>query len=231
MIPALLIIQDHLPYARFLELMEGLIRLKIREQTPEILVLTEHEPVLTLGLRAGDSDVLVSAEVLQAKGVAMHRVHRGGLATYHGPGQMMAYPFFHLKAIGRTVPGFVNLVEQVVISTLADFQIEAGRKKGFPGVWAGAEKIASIGLGVKKGITFHGLGLNYGPDLSNFELINPCGLSGVKMTSMARLVGREIDRARLRESLVRHFAGLCGLDFTLWSLDEALEKLEVQKVI
>jgi lipoate-protein ligase B len=119
---------------------------------------------------------------------------------------------------------FIQRLEEVVIKTLSDFTIRGQRREAYRGVWIDREKIASVGIAVRGGITFHGIALNYDPDLSHFDLINPCGLNGVRMTSMSRILGKKIRPSELRRTLASHFEGQFGLHFTGWSRDEA-EKL------
>ncbi|MBW2061688.1 MAG: lipoyl(octanoyl) transferase LipB [Deltaproteobacteria bacterium] len=214
---------DHLPYTEALALMRELIQAKQRELLPEVLILVEHDPVLTLGYRARFDDILIPEKTLHARNIDVHRVERGGLVTYHGPGQLLAYPIFNLRNLKLGVARFINLLEEVIISTLRDFGLEAGRKENLPGVWVRKEKIASIGVAVRRWITFHGLALNYDPELSHFELINPCGMTGVKMTSIARLLGSPVSPTRLRNQMIHHFERLFNLDFSPWSLPLAQE--------
>lgn len=226
MIFARLLDLESLDYAAALALMRSLAQARRRPDWPEVLMLTEHEPVLTLGRRAGAQDILVPEELLKAKGVTAYRIERGGLATFHGPGQIMAYPIFSLRAVSLGAASFVARLEEVVISVLKDFGLEGGREAGHPGVWVGPDKIASIGLAVRRGVAFHGLALNHDPDLSFFDLIQPCGLTGVRMTSMARLLGRPVDPGRLRSRMAAEFARAFNLDLASWTLAQARAALK-----
>jgi len=221
MFSACLLNLDYHPYAETLSLMRRLAEVKRLEALPEILILAEHEPVLTLGYRAKFDDITISEETLRAMHIEVHQIERGGLATYHGPGQLLAYPIFDLKSMKLGVARFICLLEEVIISTLNSFGIRAGRKKKLPGVWVEQEKIASIGLAVRRGITFHGLALNYDPNLSHFDFINPCGMPEVRMTSMARLLGSMVDAVMLRSQIIDRFEQVFNLKFTPWSLISA----------
>jgi lipoate-protein ligase B len=216
--PAQLLELDRLPYREAHKLMLGLVAAKRRSPGPEILLLVEHEPVLTLGRRGTDADILVAPEVLAAKGLVTHRVERGGLATYHGPGQLLAYPIFDLRRLGISVDRLVRRLEDVIIDTLAAFGLKASRKPGYPGAWLGADKIAAVGLSIRGGISFHGIALNYDPDLSYFDLIRPCGLEGVRMTSMAKVLGQRVHPHRLRETMTGYFARRFNLELSGCSL-------------
>jgi lipoate-protein ligase B len=200
--------------------MQGLVAAKRRSPQPEILLMVEHEPVITLGRRGADSDILVSQEVLAEKGLVTHRVERGGLVTYHGPGQLLAYPIFDLRRLGISVHQLVRHLEDVIFDALAAFGLKASRKPGYPGAWFGAAKIASIGLCIRGGISFHGIALNYDPDLSSFDLIRPCGLAGVRMTSMKKVLGKRVNPHLLRETMAGHFARRFHLELSVCSLPQ-----------
>lgn len=209
----------HLAYLDSLALMRRLVDQKRQGPFPEVLILLEHEPVLTMGRRAESSDILVPREVLIREGIAVHKVERGGLITYHGPGQLVAYPIFNLRTLGVTVLDLVNGLEEIVLNTLSDFNIEGKRNAGQRGVWVEREKIASIGVAVQGGISFHGLALNVDPNLHHFDLINPCGLNGVRMTSMQKLLGRPITTPDLRLVMAGHFARRFNLALEAEPLD------------
>lgn len=232
--PCRLLDIKHLDYCEALTLMRGLAEAKRRSPGPEVLMLLEHEPVITMGRRAGTGEITASLQRLRGQGPAVYHIERGGLATWHGPGQLVAYPVFNLKTLRLGVASFVEGLERIIISTLSDFGITACQRDRYPGVWAGADKIASIGLAVRGGITFHGLALNYDPDLSCFDLITPCGLTGVRMTSMAEVLGRsaclraarrQVDPDVLRTRLAAHFAGFFDLDLIPWTLAQAKASL------
>jgi lipoate-protein ligase B len=173
--------------------------------TADFLILLEHPPVLTLGRWARLGNVLVDRRRLQELHIDLVRCERGGQVTYHGPGQLVGYPVMNLKSLRLGIRDYVFLLEELLISTLADYDLEAGRKTGFPGVWVAGEKIASLGLAVQEGIAFHGFALNYGVDLKPFHWIVPCGLPGVRMTSLDLLKGETIEAKSLRRRLAGHF--------------------------
>jgi lipoate-protein ligase B len=152
------------------------------------LLLLEHPPTYTLGVRGRDEHLLLATDALQKLGASVHRVDRGGDITFHGPGQLVGYPILDLRHWGEGPRWYVRALEETLIEALAAFGIQAGRREGAIGVWAGDAKIASIGVRVSRGITSHGFALNVDPDLRYFDHIVPCGLPGVRMTSMARLL-------------------------------------------
>jgi lipoate-protein ligase B len=142
---------------------------------------------------------------LKEKGVSVFHVERGGDITYHGPGQMIVYPILHLKEHGYRVVRYVEQLEEVIIRVLRDFGIEGRRDALNRGVWVKKDKIASVGVAIKRWVSFHGLALNCTTDLSYFDLIDPCGLEGVKITSMERILGTKISRDDLHRRMLVHF--------------------------
>lgn len=173
---------------------------------PACLILVEHPPVITLGRRADKSNVLLSAAELAERGVELRHVDRGGDVTYHGPGQLVAYPIMHLAGERRDVHGYFRALEQVVIHLLAEYGIAAGRHEGLTGVWVGDEKICAMGVAIRRWTTYHGIALNVSTDLEDFRLITPCGLADKGVTSMKQLLGRDVPMKEVAEKLVRHFA-------------------------
>lgn len=208
--PCRIIRAQRMEYAQALALMRALAGELACGQGMEALILTEHEPVITLGHRPEASRGLKAGPgELARQGVGLHQVERGGLATYHGPGQLMIYPIFRLKGLG--VKRFVNLLEEAVIRMLAGFGCQAWRRQGRPGVWTELGKIASLGLAVRQGVSLHGVGLNINTRLENFELINPCGVAGARMTSLAKHLGREVEMGQAQDAAAEHITATFGL--------------------
>lgn len=181
---------------------------------PERLFLLEHPHVYTLGRNASEADVLASPEWLRARGVEVAECDRGGQVTYHGPGQLVGYPIVNLSPDRRDVRRYVRDLQQTLIRTLADYEITAEGRDGqaFIGVWAGEEKIASIGVHLSRWITTHGFALNVSTDLSYFSGIIPCGLHQVRMTSIERLTGRAPALREVAEVYARHFGEIFDRD-------------------
>lgn len=150
----------------------------------DIALVVEHPPVFTLGRRGGREFLRVAPEVLECAGVPVVQTERGGVITYHGPGQVVLYPIVHLQKAGLRVVEMVDRLEEAMIRTCQAFGIAAGRDPRNRGAWVGARKIGSIGLAVRRGVSYHGMALNAAVDLTHFGWINPCGLDGVAMTSM-----------------------------------------------
>ncbi len=175
------------PYEDALELQRALARERISGAIPEdMLLLLEHPPVVTLGRSAKARNLISSADFLASKGVELFEVERGGDVTFHGPGQLVGYPIIDLKRHRLDLHWYLRQVEEALIRTLAAYAIPAERNTGFTGVWTKGRKIASIGVHARDWVTWHGFALNVTTDLSYFDLIVPCGIDGVTMTSIAR---------------------------------------------
>ena len=174
------------------------------EATPDELWLVEHEPVFTLGQAGKPEHVLAPGEI------PVIHVDRGGQVTYHGPGQIVLYPLLDLRRLKLGVREYVCRIEQSIIDTLGDWNIEAIRREGAPGVYVAGAKIAALGIRVRRGCTFHGLAFNIAMDLSPFLRINPCGYEGLRVTSMVDLGGPS-GLAAVKPALVGHVATQFGL--------------------
>ncbi len=156
---------------------------------PDQLLLLEHPAVLTLGRNSDETHVLASPEELAARGIQVHRVERGGEVTYHGPGQLVAYPIMAIASRGLMLRPLVRALESALVATCAASGVEAVRRDGHPGCWCDADgvaprKIGALGLRLERGVTYHGIALNVSVDLADFELIDPCGMPGVISTSI-----------------------------------------------
>ena len=195
---------------------------RVEGELPDLLLFLEHPHVITLGRRGNRSYLLASQEVLEAMRIPIFHVERGGDVTYHGPGQMVVYPIFDLKEYGYRLIRYIGQLEEVILRILKDFGIEGRRDPLNRGVWVDGEKIASVGVAIKRWVSFHGFSLNYETDLKYFELINPCGLEEKKMTSMGKILGREISRKRLVERIDFHFKQIFERDWKEKNLEEII---------
>ena len=177
------------------------------------LVLVEHDPpVITLGRGADAAHVVAPRDRLAREGVEIHETQRGGDVTYHGPGQIVGYPILRLDLHGRDVHRYLRDLEETLIRLLARFGIQGERVRGMTGVWVGREKVAAIGVAISRWVTWHGFALNVDPDLAHFGLIVPCGLQGMGVTSLARLLGRPITVAEVKGPLVECLVEVFGFD-------------------
>jgi lipoate-protein ligase B len=181
------------PYVAAIRVQDELVEQRLRDEIPDTLLLLEHPPVITLGHRAGLQDVYVSEARLAELGIDLQRATRGGLVTYHGPGQLVGYPIVKLRALNLTVPCYVRALEHAIIAALGELGIAAFFDENHVGVWTTHGKIAAIGVAQRHGVTLHGFAVNLQPDLSHFGLINPCGLADLGVTSAAAILGHPID--------------------------------------
>lgn len=204
----LLLTLGYRPYCEVLELQRRLAHLRAVGEIPDTLILVEHPPTLTFGRSTPSSHLLASALTLEQLQVDVFEVERGGEATYHGPGQLVGYPILDLTRRGRDVHAYLRRLEEVLVRALADWGVRTGRLPGRTGVWVGEEKIASIGIHVSRWITRHGFALNVSPDLSFFDLIVPCGLPNVRMTSLAAQLQTTPPWADVVSSVTREFSVL-----------------------
>lgn len=214
-------------YVRALEWQRELARLRATGHLEDdLLLLLEHPHVITLGRGARESNVLTPGPRLAELGVEVHEVERGGDVTYHGPGQLVGYPILDLRQHRQDLHWYLRQVEAALVGGLSELGIEAGRVPGYTGVWVGDRKIASIGVHVGRWVTWHGFALNVTTDLSYFDLIVPCGIQAVRMTSVALETGRVPDDQEVRATVARAFAStfdLQALAVRVQSLDRATD--------
>lgn len=198
-------------YNKAYQLQRQLHRQRLMEEVPDVLLLLEHPPTITIGKSGSIENVLVSKEALSKEGVSLFFIDRGGDATYHGPGQIVGYPIINLKQRGKDIHRFVHDIEEVIILTMRDFSIEAGRDETHPGVWVNREELAAIGLAVRRWVSMHGFAINVNTDLKHFFLINPCGFSDRNAISMSKLLGHKVSIKEVTDRLITHFSEV--LDF------------------
>jgi lipoate-protein ligase B len=188
-----------IPYAEAWDLQLRLVEARGRGRiAQDILLFLEHPPVFTLGKRGGRENLLVSEDMLARSGIPVVQIERGGNITYHGPGQLVVYPIVHLPGLGLGVVDLVGRLEELMIRTCAAWGVAAGRNALNRGAWVGLKKIGSIGIAVRRGVSFHGLALNVNLDLKPFCWIQPCGLEGVGMTSIQAEAQRPVAVAEVK---------------------------------
>src|SRR5579862_4108832 len=206
------------PYETALELQRTLAQLRKAGRIENTLLLLEHPPVITLGRNARLDNVLASPEYLAQRGVELHEIDRGGDVTFHGPGQLVAYPIFDLRSFEPKIGAveFVRRLEEVLIRTGGDFGVGTQRIKGLTGVWTYAlrnkpeAKIAAIGVHISRGVTTHGFALNVGTELDYFTMIVPCGLTGKPVTSMEREMQKPFTLNEVATAASRNFGRVFG---------------------
>jgi lipoyl(octanoyl) transferase len=171
---------------------------------PGALILCRHYPVITLGRASRPDSVVATPRELKERGIPVYEIERGGDATYHGPGQVTAYPVLDLRYFKKDIHWFLRQLEEAVIGVLSDYGLSGSREPGRTGVWVNGDKIASIGIAIRHWITFHGVSVNVKKeDQSNFGLIRPCGMD-ITMTCMEAALGREVDTEDVKNNLMRH---------------------------
>lgn len=195
------------PYAEALELQQKLVEQRKAGEIPDQLLLLQHPPVITLGVKTRNdrSHVLATPAVLEEEGVEIFETGRGGDVTYHGPGQLVGYPILDLRPDRCDVHQYVRDIEEALIRTAATFGVVAGRSRGLTGAWVGSEKLAAIGVRIARWVTSHGFAFNVTTNLSHFGLIVPCGISDKGVTSLERLLGREVPMAEVETAAIDAF--------------------------
>jgi lipoyl(octanoyl) transferase len=218
-----------LPYSEALDLQRALARARISGAIAEdMLLLVEHPPVVTLGRTAKAANLTTPAELLAARGVELFEVERGGDITFHGPGQLVGYPIIDLKRHKQDLHWYLRQVEAALISLLAVYRVPGERNAGYTGVWTGGRKIASIGVHARDWVTWHGFALNVCTDLSFFDLIVPCGIPDVVMTSVARETSRaDLVLGEVAEDAGRAFGEIFGLETRAVTVAELTRDAEV----
>lgn len=221
------------PYQRAWDLQHRLVALRREGRVGDVFILLQHTPVITIGRRGDESNILVSPQFLAEQGIEVYRVERGGDVTYHGPGQLVGYPILDLNNHRRDVGWYVHSLEEVLIRALADFGIAAGQVQGAIGVWADGKKIAAIGARIEHWITYHGFALNVAPNMKDWELIVPCGIEDREVGSMQYFLGHIPDEQTVRQSVADHFAEVFEVELQETTLDHLLpsESLAEQQSI
>lgn len=197
-------------YAAAFEQQKALVDQRRVGSAPDTLIFTEHEPVYTMGMRKGADQHLIWQEAELAKqGIAVHKSNRGGDITYHGPGQLVGYPILSLLH-RKDLHAYLRDLEEVVIATLAHFDLNTSRREGKTGIWLETRKICAIGVAVRSWVTYHGFALNVEPDLNHFSGIVPCGITDGTVTSMAAELGQSIDMSAVKARLAVEFQSIFG---------------------
>jgi lipoyl(octanoyl) transferase len=197
-------------YDEALALQRDLVEQRRANAIPDLLLLLEHPPVITLGVRSdiARANVVATSERLAELGVMVHETGRGGDVTYHGPGQIVGYPILDLRPDRCDVHKYVRDLEEVMIRVCAAYGINASRIAGLTGTWVGAEKIGAIGIRISRWITSHGFAFNVGTDLDHFKLIVPCGITDRGVTSLEKATGRSIAMREVEDEIVRSFTAI-----------------------
>ncbi len=214
------------PYRDGLTLQKALVRARAEGRTGDWLLYPDHPAVLTVGRSGSEGSLKADPETLRRLGIEIFEVARGGDFTWHGPGQLVGYLVCDLSARGRDLHRFLRDIEQGLIAALGGWGLHGETVAGRTGVWVGGEKIASLGVAVRRWVSYHGFALNVAPDLKFFDLIHPCGLRGIHMTSVAsRLGSRAPSLAAAREAVAAHLARRLGYDGWTWEPAERARRM------
>jgi len=199
-------------YEEALAMQRHLVEERRAERVPDLLLLLQHPPVITLGVKGdgGRANIVATSDRLASLGISIHETGRGGDVTYHGPGQIVGYPIVDLRPDRCDVHRYVRDVEEVMIRVCADYGVSAARIKGLTGAWVGAEKIGAIGVRISRWITSHGFAFNVSTNLDHFRLIVPCGISDRGVTSLEKASGRRVPLTEVEEAFVSRFAETFG---------------------
>lgn len=199
-------------YSETYRLQRELVAKKKSGEPSDYLVLVEHPNVFTIGRRGSEGSILAGRSSLRSMGLEILYADRGGDITFHGIGQIVAYPVFDLRNHTKDVRAFIGQLESVIAAVLEDYGIGADENSNYTGVWAGGSKIGFIGIGVSNWITYHGLSLNVNVDLRYFSMIIPCGIEGVTVTSMAKELNKRVEIEHLKRSITEKFCGVFGFE-------------------
>jgi len=217
-------------YGEAWELQKKIFDLRHFGLMTDVLLYTEHEHVYTIGKGGDDNHLLASERELGESGVEVFHIDRGGDITYHGPGQVVGYPILALNDYFTDIHRYLRCLEETIILALDEFGIEAGREEGMTGVWVNGEKIAAIGVKVSRWVTMHGFALNVNTDLSKFDRIIPCGIFHKGVTSMQKILGREIALEDVQQKLTDAFVRVFGCQPVRVSYDELVRVVQRHQV-
>ena len=218
--PLLVVDLGRTRYADTWELQKQIFALRTQKQIDDVLLLTEHEPVFTLGKGADENHLLAGEDERSSKKIDMFWIDRGGDVTFHGPGQIVGYPIIDLSLQYLDIHRYLRDLEEMIIRTLSEYGINAGREPEFTGVWVKNEKVAALGVKVSKWVTMHGFALNVATDLSFFDRIIPCGIFHKGVTSLQNIIGNSVPIVEVQQKLIRHFSQIFSFEVKQISVEE-----------
>lgn len=223
----LLLQRDTVEYGDAWELQKALLEARISDRIEDCLVLLQHPPTFTYGRRYKEGALISNRQYYEKNGFSVYKTDRGGLATYHGPGQVVGYPVIRMLAYTSDYYYYLRMLEEVMIRTLFGFDIVAERKEGYTGVWVKGEKIGFIGVRMVLGCTMHGFSLNVNNDVSPFQLITPCGIQGVRVTSIEAMARKNIRVETVCRELVNHYSELFRVQMVSIGIKAMMQRLRV----
>jgi len=214
-------------YGEAWQLQKHLFTARMSGRIEDILITLQHPPTYTLGRR--DKNVnhfLIDKKQLRSRGFSIYRVDRGGAATYHGPGQIVCYPIIGMKAFTEDYYFYLRMLEEVMVKTLRDYKIKSRRIEGLTGVWVGEEKVGFAGVRIVGGTTMHGFSLNVNNDLSPFNMIVPCGIKNITITSLSKLLKTNIDIRETTDLIVRNFNNVFKVKTRITNIEDIMKKID-----
>ena len=226
----LLLHLDMVEYDEAWELQKTLLEARISDKIEDCFILLQHPPTFTFGRRYKETNLVSNKEYYENNGFAVYKTDRGGLATYHGPGQAVGYPVIKMSAYTRDYYQYLRMLEEVMIRTLSDFSIEAKRNEGYTGVWVNKAKIGFIGVRIVLGYTMHGFSLNVNNDLSPFNFITPCGIQGVRVTSIQELLNKNINMKEVYDKLANHFSDVFHIQLIPIGMKVIIKRMDSGKI-
>jgi len=200
-------------YEQAHNLQKQILQDRIDNKCDDHLILLQHNPVITIGRGGDNSNIITPKPLLESFGISVYEIERGGDVTYHGPGQITGYPIIDLRNYKKDVHWYLRQLEEVIIAVLAEYNIIGKRVKEYTGVWVDDEKIAAIGVAVKKWVTYHGFAFNVNPNLSHFKLINPCGIIDKEVTSLEKILDCSISIEEVEDKIISAFAEVFSIRF------------------
>ncbi|MHC1758065.1 MAG: lipoyl(octanoyl) transferase LipB [Negativicutes bacterium] len=204
---------NRLEYGKGLDLQNHILKLRQQGVIPDMLLILEHTPVITIGRSGSEAHILATQNKLDEKGVAVYHTNRGGDVTYHGPGQLVGYPVLDLREHGKDISIYLHRIEEIFIRLLyREYGINARRDKQYPGVWIENEKITAIGCAVKKWVSMHGFAFNVNTGLDAFQWIVPCGIAHRGVTSLQQVLGKPLNMGILQQSVIGYFAEIFDME-------------------
>lgn len=199
-------------YEQAHNLQKQILQDRIENKCTDHLILLQHNPVITIGRSGDNKNIIAPQSILNSQGIKVYEIERGGDVTYHGPGQLTGYPIIDLRNYRKDVHWYLRQLEEVIIKFLSYYDIVGKRVSGLTGVWVGDEKIAAIGVAVKRWVTYHGFALNVNPNLSHFELIHPCGITDKEVTSLTKILGFDIDVREVEDKVITAFSDIFDVE-------------------
>lgn len=192
-------------YLKAFKIQKNMLEERKKGAIQDTLMVVEHPHVFTIGRIGSYDNLLVDTSVLKHKRIKIHEIDRGGDITYHGPGQVIAYPVISIKEYSLDVRKYIRSLEEIIIQFLAEFDVAGRRVSGSSGVWAKDKKIGFVGIGISKWVTYHGISININTDLSFFSMIRSCGIKGIEVTSLAKILSKKVDIENAKKILISKF--------------------------